>query len=85
VAAQSGYQLLVHLTAQDHERGIAGFRIGDAQTGNEFTLLSHLLQGAGQRRAATVYHGYLIAILREHSDRPRTPVKQGLIFERRTT
>jgi hypothetical protein len=32
-----------------------------------------------------MYHGDLIAVLREHSDRPRTAVKQSLIFERRTT
>ena len=85
MAAQGGYQLLVYPATQNHERGIAGFRIGDAQTGNEFTLLAHLLQGAGQRRAATVHHGHLVAILRQHSDRPRTAVKQGWIFERRTT
>ena len=84
-AAQRRYQLLVHSAAQHHQRGIAGFRIGDAQAGDKLTLLAHLLQGAGQRRAAAVHHGDLVAILRQHRDRPRTAMKQAWIFECRTT
>ena len=85
VAAERGYQFLVHTAAQHHQCGIAGFGIGDTQAGDKLALLAHLLQGAGQCGAAAMHHGYLVAVLRQHGNRPRAAVQQVLIFQGRTT
>ncbi len=38
-----------------------------------------------QRGAPAMHHGYLVAILRQHGDRPGTAVQQVRIFQGRTT
>ena len=49
-APSDGDQSLVDAAAEHHQRGVAGFSIGDAQAGDELALLAQLLQGAGELR-----------------------------------
>ena len=60
--AQARDQPLVHLPGQNHQRHVAGFRVGHAQAVDEFALLSERLQHLRQLRAAAMNHGHLMAV-----------------------
>ena len=47
VRADSGDERFVDAASEDHQSGVAGLGIGDAQAGDELALLAHLSEGAG--------------------------------------
>ena len=64
VRAEGGDEGLVDAAAEDHEGGVAGFGVGDAEAGDELALLAHLLERAGELHAAAVNDGDLVAVVR---------------------
>src|SRR5262249_40823466 len=74
-------QALVYLAGQDHERDVAGFGVGDAQAGDELTLLAESLQRVGELHAAAMHDGYLMAIAYELCDGTDAAVEECGNFE----
>lgn len=62
VRADGGDEGFVDSASEDHERGIAGFGVGDSQARDKLALLAHEGQGTRELHATTVDDGYLIAI-----------------------
>ncbi len=79
--AQRGDEGLVDLASKNHKRSVACGSVGDAETSDEFTLLAHGLEGAGELHAATVNERYLMAVASEFSDCLGATVEQLRIFE----
>ena len=63
-----GDEVLVDAAAEDHEGGVAGFGVSDAEAGDEFALLAHLGEDPGELDAAAVDDGHLMAIAGEVGD-----------------
>ena len=79
--SERGDEPFVDAAGEDHEGGVAGFGIGDAEAGDELALLAHLGEGAGELDAAAVNDGDLVAIGDEVKDGPGTEVEKLGLFE----
>ena len=66
--AESSDEALIHFAGEDHEGNVAGFCVGDAESGDEFTLLAEGFKHAGQLHAAAVDYRDLIAVAHEFGD-----------------
>ena len=62
--AERGDQRLVDAAGEDHQGGVAGFGVGDAEAGDELAFFAHLREGAGELHAAAVNDGDLVAVVR---------------------
>ena len=47
VRAERGDERFVDAAGEDHQRGVAGLGVGDAEAGDELALLAHLARGCG--------------------------------------
>ena len=65
---ECGDERLVDAAAEDHERGVAGLGVGDAEAGDELGLLAHLREEPGELHAAAVDERDLVAVAREIGD-----------------
>ena len=81
VRAERGDERFVDAAGEDHEGGVAGLGVGDAQAGDELALLAHLGEGAGQLHAAAMDDGDLVAVGDEVGDGFAAGVEDLLVFE----
>jgi len=65
---ERGDERLVDAAAEDHEGGVAGFGVGDAEAGDELGFFAHLGEEAGELHAATVDECDLVAVFGEFCD-----------------
>ena len=79
--AERGDERLVDAAGEDHERGVAGFGVGDAEAGDELALLAHLGERPGKLDAAAMDDGDLVTILHEIVDSAAAEQEDGGIFE----
>ena len=84
VAAKGGDERLINAAGEDHQRGVAGLGVGDAEAGDELALLAHQGEGAGKLHAATVDDGDLVAVAGQFGDGLGAGVEQRRVFERST-
>ncbi len=82
---QSGNQAFVHPARKNHQRDVAGFRVGDAKAVDEFALLAQRLERTGQLHTAAVHHGHLVAVAHQFGDGPHAAVKKRWRFEARSS
>ena len=59
---ERGDEGLVDAAAEDHEGGVAGFGVGDAEAGDELGLFAHLGEEAGELDTAAVDEGDFVAV-----------------------
>ena len=78
---ERGDEGLVDAAAEDHEGGVAGFGVGDAEAGYEFRLLAHLFEQAGELDAAAVHERDAVAVFGEVSDGAGAAGEEGRVFE----
>ena len=81
VRAEGGDERLVDAAGEDHEGGVAGLGVGDAEAGDELALLAHLGEGLGELHAAAVDDGDLVAVVDEFGDGLAAGVQERLVFE----
>jgi hypothetical protein len=79
--ANGGDQGFVHSSGKNHESGVTGFGVGDAETRDELALLAHLSEGAGQLHAAAVDDCNLIPVGDEIGDRLAGRVENLFVLE----
>src|ERR1700679_199010 len=63
-----GDEGLVDAAGEDHDGGVAGFGVGDAEAGDELALFAHLGEGAGELHTTAVDDGDLISVDDEVGD-----------------
>ena len=78
---ERGDERLVDAAAEDHERGVAGFGVGDAEAGDELGLLAHLREQLGELHAAAVDERDLVAVLGELGDGAGAALQELGLFE----
>ena len=81
VRADSSDEGLVDPAGEDHQGGVAGLGVGDAQAGDELTFFAHLSQRASQLHSSAVDDGDLISIGDEVSDRFTGGVEDLLVLK----
>jgi hypothetical protein len=79
--AERGDERLVDASAEDHEGGVAGLGVGDAEAGDELGLFAELGEEPGQLHAAAVDDGDLVAVARELGDGLRAGGEERGVFE----
>ena len=82
--AEGGDERFVDAAAEDHEGGVAGFGVGDAEAGDELRLLAHLLEQTGELDAAAVDQGDAVAVPCQIGDRAGAAGEKRGVFERGT-
>jgi hypothetical protein len=77
-------EFFVEQAGEDHDSHVAGFAVGDAESGDEFTFDSHALKGGGKKTPAAMDDEYFVALLRERSNLARERSHSGVVFEQCT-
>src|SRR5262249_51372811 len=77
----SGSQLLVEQPRKDHNGGVAGLFIGDAQTSDELTVDAHPLERSRKQAAAAVDDENLVAFARQLGHLMCERTNYGIVFE----
>jgi hypothetical protein len=78
---ERGHERLVHAAAEHHKRGVAGFSVRDAETGDELGLFAHLGEQFGELHTAAVDERDLMAVGGESGDGFGDTLQQLGIFE----
>ncbi len=81
--AERGDEPLVDAAGEDHEGGVAGFGIGNAEAGDELALLAHLGERAGELDAAAVDDRDLVAVRDEVEDGLGAELEELWLFKGR--
>ncbi len=81
VGAEGCDERFVDAAGENHQRGVAGLGVGDAQAGDELALLAHLCEGARQLHTAAVDDGDLVAVGDQLGDGLAARVQQLLVLE----
>ncbi len=82
---QGGYKRLVDAATEDHEGGVAGFSVGDAEAGDELGLFAHLGEEPGELDASAVDQGHAVAIFGQLGDGAGAVGEDGWVFQGRSS
>ena len=80
-AVERGHEGLVDTATEDHERGVPGFDVGDAEAADEFTGLAHLREQTCELHTPAMHDSDLVAVAGEISDAPSAAGEQGRVFK----
>ncbi len=78
---ERGDERFVDAAAEDHEGGVAGFGVGDAEAGDELGLLAQLGEEPGELHAAAVDERDLVAVAGEVGDGLRAGGEERGVFK----
>src|SRR5271157_2260242 len=79
-----GGQAFIKQSSKNHYGDIAGFAIGDAQSGDKFAFDSKTLQSGGEKASAAMDHQEFVAVSGERGNVARELLHSHSIFEQST-